>query len=254
MSDIKTKIVNCPKHGDFEAKYVSLFGRDILQSKCPKCAEESAERAKHSQKAAESYEQQRRISLLNQDIPRRFQGVNFENFLAPENSGEAKALRNCKAFAEKFPELSEMGAGMIFCGSLGTGKTHLAISIARYVTESGFSARYLNLMQILKLVRETWGRESEPDAERHVISELTNCDLLIIDEVGVQMGTENEKVILFEIINGRYENMNSTIVISNLDKAGISELISERSVDRITEGGGTLVFNWPSYRNKKAAA
>ena len=41
-------------------------------------------------------------------------------------------------------------------------------------------------------------------------------DLLILDEVGVQFGSETEKMILFEIINGRYEQLKPTIVISNL--------------------------------------
>ena len=40
-------------------------------------------------------------------------------------------------------------------------------------------------------------------------------DLLILDEVGVQFGSETEKMILFEIINGRYEQLKPTIVISN---------------------------------------
>ena len=77
-------------------------------------------------------------------------------------------------------------------------------------------------------------------------------DLLILDEVGVQFGSETEKMILFEIINGRYEQLKPTIVISNLADA-LTDYLGERVVDRLREGGGRmLIFDWPSYRRQAA--
>ena len=86
-----------------------------------------------------------------------------------------------------------------------------------------------------------------------MIKNFQMYDLLIIDEIGVQSGTDNERNILFEIVNGRYENVRPTIIISNRDVKEVAELISERSVDRITEGGAIIPFNWESSRGGNAA-
>ncbi|EJF3060091.1 ATP-binding protein, partial [Escherichia coli] len=74
---------------------------------------------------------------------------------------------------------------------------------------------------------------------------------LIIDEVGVQFGSDAEKLIMFEIINTRYEYMKPTILISNQSKDELSAFIGERVIDRMNDGGGcTLAFTWDSYRSR----
>lgn len=60
-------------------------------------------------------------------------------------------------------------------------------------------------------------------------------NLLVIDEIGVQFGSEAEKIILFEIINERYEAMKPTILISNLSQQELGAYVSERIVDRMRE-------------------
>jgi DNA replication protein DnaC len=71
----------------------------------------------------------------------------------------------------------------------------------------------------------------------------------VLDEVGVQYGTDAEKQIAFEIINTRYENLRPTIIISNLNAAELTTFIGERVMDRLKENGGRLlVFDWPSHR------
>ena len=75
--------------------------------------------------------------------------------------------------------------------------------------------------------------------------------MLILDEVGVQFGSETEENLLFDIINTRYEDRKPTILISNLDGAGVKKYLGERAFDRIREDGGKLIpFTWSSYRGK----
>lgn len=63
-----------------------------------------------------------------------------------------------------------------------------------------------------------------------------------------------KKMILFEIINTRYEKMRPTILISNLTREELVTFIGERVLDRMSDGGGcTLAFTWESYRSKRAA-
>lgn len=78
---------------------------------------------------------------------------------------------------------------------------------------------------------------------------LFGPSLLVIDEVGVAFGTESERTIFYQIINGRYERVLPTVLVSNLAEKDLPASIGERAMDRLREGGGvTLVFDWESYR------
>ena len=71
----------------------------------------------------------------------------------------------------------------------------------------------------------------------------------MLDEIGLQHGSESEKIILFEILNERYMQCKPTILISNLDIKDLKEYITERIIDRMRDGGGQkIVFDWESNR------
>jgi DNA replication protein DnaC len=74
-----------------------------------------------------------------------------------------------------------------------------------------------------------------------VLEKLSRLDLLVLDEVGVSFGTEPEKVQLFNVINGRYNQVRPTIVTSNLDVAGMTAYLGERSMDRLKENAADMV-------------
>ena len=76
-------------------------------------------------------------------------------------------------------------------------------------------------------------------------------DLLILDEVGVQFGTETEKNLLFDVLNERYEKRKSTLLLSNLPLNEVRAYLGERVFDRMREDGGDVVtFGWESQRAK----
>ena len=104
------------------------------------------------------------------------------------------------------------------------------------------------MLDAVRSVKETWRPGSE-HSERKAIGRFYEPDLLILDEVGVQFGSEAEKIILYDIINGRYERVLPTILISNLPEAELGAYLGDRVLDRMSEGGGvTLAFDWPSKR------
>jgi DNA replication protein DnaC len=69
-----------------------------------------------------------------------------------------------------------------------------------------------------------------------------------MDEVGVQVGSEHEKMLLFEIINERYQECRSTVLISNLTREEIAGYLGQRVMDRFAEGGAVVAFDWDSHR------
>ena len=137
----------------------------------------------------------------------------------------------------------------MFCGKPGTGKNHLACAIANSIIEN-HQAKVLisTALRIARDIKNSWSRDSQISEER-TIKTYTDKDLLIIDEIGVQFGSEAEKIILFEIINTRYEQMKPTILISNLSEQELGIYIGERVLDRMMEGQGAIIaFDWESYR------
>ncbi len=132
-------------------------------------------------------------------------------------------------------------------GGVGTGKTLLASAILDSLVDD-YRCEIIKLIDLVRELKATWSKDSE-NTEENLINYYSNLDLLIIDEVGAQFGSDTEKLFIFDIIDGRYQEMKPTVLISNLDINGIKESIGERCVDRLREGGGSMIaFNWESSR------
>jgi len=248
----------CDKHGAFQqrCKKANLMNRVLeTKSECPACLAEKLAKLEADEAASERRWKQSQIDRMIGDLqlPERFAGATLENY-QPVNEDAARCLKLCKAYAAKWPERLKQGGGLVMCGKPGTGKNHLALAIAKHViNEHQNSALFTTALRIARLFKSTWSKNSER-TEAEVIRIYTDPELLIIDEVGVQFGSESEKLILFEIINTRYERMMPTILISNLPKDELAAFIGERVIDRMNDGGGcTLAFTWESYRSRGAA-
>lgn len=247
-SDAEVRREICEKHGAYDSRQ---FMRDRWNG-CGACVEERQATDREAQQR-EMFEQQReahaRRLLKRAAIPPRFADRRLSNFV-PHCDGATKALAIAQDYADNFDARLESGASLIFCGGVGAGKTHLAIGICHEVIARRHEAVFASVMGAVRSVKETYAKDSEI-TERDAIQNLIAPDLLVLDEMGVQFGSDTEKLVLFEIINGRYEAMKPTIVISNLAKDALVPFMGERVVDRLREGGGRLVaFTWPSFRKE----
>jgi DNA replication protein DnaC len=183
-------------------------------------------------------------------IPERFHTRSFENFVATD-AAQTKALDFCKRYADQFHDVIATGRSAIFIGKPGTGKTHLAAAIGLHVMrQQNRTVLFTTVMRAIRRVKDSWDRGSS-ESESQVIQTFVAADLLILDEVGVQFGTEFEKNILFDVINERYEKRKPTILMSNLPVSDVTAYLGERVIDRIREDGGArIVFDWSSHRAK----
>lgn len=244
----RTQTKACAKHGAYEAKIIEIMGRAIT-SHCPTCAAEDKARQEAREQRDAEEAKVRRIELLfkRSGIPLRFQSRSFENYQT-ENEGQERALRLAKAYAERWPEMRERGTCLIFSGSAGTGKTHLACAIANAVIAKGSSALFTTVSDALRSIKRAYDKDAGV-SETEAIAELVEPALLILDEVGMDYGTDHSKTLLFDVLNKRYENIRPTLILTNLDAPALRDYFGDRIVDRLREGGGKLVaFTWNSHR------
>lgn len=237
---------HCQQHGS----YTAYSHKPGIWSACQQC-----QRASDVQQRQASMRQQRQAQqaalwqkrLGHAAIPARFAERSLQNY-RPTCAAAEQALRTCQAYAQEFDAVLKSGRSLIFCGSVGTGKTHLAVGIARHIMDAGKQAVMSSVLKAVRRIKESYRRDS-PHTEAELIQEFVEPDLLILDEVGVQFGSDTEKMLLFDIINGRYEVMKPSILISNLGLAELEHYIGTRAMDRLREGGGkAVVFDWESYR------
>jgi len=190
-------------------------------------------------------------------IAPRFAACSFDNFLAPLEA-QRVALECCREYARDFEALRARGVGLVLRGAPGTGKNHLATAIAHAVLARGYTVLNATAHEITGRVRESW-RHANATArlnearlsEAQVVAEFAALDLLIIDEVGRAYRRRDgaDPIELFNVIDARYRRLAPTIVISNLDRAGIRAALGEAAFDRLREGGARLAnFDWPSHR------
>lgn len=241
---------SCDKHGEFMSR--KIFGR--IWTKCPVCTAEEEEQRKVD--AEEKEREQKRIrwerALGTAGIPERFRDRSLKTYIA-ESDEQKRALAFADSYANDFDQVLKTGRGAIFCGLPGTGKTHLAVGIGlRIMNRDGRSVLFTTVMRAIRRVKDTWRRDSS-ETETEAIAALAFPDLLILDEVGVQFGSEAEKLILFDVLNERYERRKPTILLSNLKIDEVKAYLGERVFDRMREDGGEFIpFAWESYRGRVA--
>lgn len=247
MASVSTSDGTCCKHGGFIRYRVA----DGDWSGCPTCADE-AEKEERERKYEEDQARFRReawVERMNScGIPKRFRDRSFENFVA-DSKHKKEALDFSKAFAVGFKE--SPGKCAVFVGKPGTGKTHLSVAIGLHLLNNSVSVRFCTAIRAIRRIKESWGKNAE-ETESQAVNSLVWPQLLILDEVGVQFGSDAEKMLLFDVMNERYEQQKSTIILSNLSLEEVKEYLGERVFDRMREDGGRFfVFDWESHRGKK---
>ncbi|MDA8485137.1 ATP-binding protein [Pseudomonas resinovorans] len=248
---VGTEPSSCDIHGGFIASRL----RDGQLTGCPECS-----RARQAaQQAEERAEQQRQAvaarleRLLGQAlIPPRFKTKTFENYWV-QTDKQRTALEACRRYAERFPENLGSGRCLMLLGQVGNGKTHLAAAVAGVVIEQHrCNAMYTTVSRVCQQVKASYSKEST-QSEREALDIFRTPDLLILDEVGASYGTDFERMVMFEVINARYEDVKPTIVISNLGAGALVDALGDRTVDRLREGSGVVVvFDWVSARREVA--
>ncbi len=251
---VEPATLHCSTHGEYAGEIRRIWNQEI-KTACPVCAAEQAAE-EHRQAEARVAEERRRALAQRYrmaGLPLRFWERDFENYRV-RTAEQRKVLGTVCRYAEHFAALAERGTGLLICGGPGTGKTHLSVALAKALLMEGYDVRFAGVRALLRTIRETW-RPENAERESDVMERLVRHDLLILDEVGMQFGSDAERLLLFDVLNGRYEDLKPTVLISNLTVGELPDYLGERLMDRLRENGGVVVpFTWGSERGLRVVA
>lgn len=253
IASLGERSVVCETHGEYVSTGARYFRRTEVWSSCPQCAADEAQQQARQRAEREQAAVLERLegAIRRAAVPPRFVGRTFDGFVA-DTEPRQRALAVARGYADTFGERAHKGHGLVFSGQPGTGKSHLAAAILQSIMPQRVGL-YVTCMGLIRMVRNTWRRTSE-QSEADVLEMLSSVPLLVVDEVGVQYGTDGEQTVLFEVLDQRYQDLMPTILITNQDKDGFKGYVGERVFDRLTETSRWVAFDWESYRTQARKA
>jgi len=165
-------------------------------------------------------------------IPRRYEHCTLENYetdLAYSHRTHGIALRTARKFVEGYP-LDTGGQGLLLTGSIGVGKTHLAVGILQaLVAERGATGLFYDYRDLLKQIQNSYNPQVR-ETELQILAPVFEAEVLVLDELGASKPTDWVWDTVAHILNTRYNDRRTTIITTNYSNLppGGSELNAPR--------------------------
>lgn len=213
-----------------------------------KCrAEEERLKKEQMQKEEEMRSIQRaKVSSMMDDT---FRTACFANYQI--RNGNERHLKVAKKYCIEFSKMYERNQGLLFWGTVGTGKSYTAACIANYLLEANTSVVMTSFVRILQ---EMQGFDRE--REETFTNKLNSVKLLIIDDLGAERSTDYALEKVYGIIDNRYRAKKPLILTTNLTLRQMQEATDiryARIYDRIFEMCYPMEFSGVSWRKREAA-
>jgi len=146
-------------------------------------------------------------------IPKRYEHCELSNFEfdGPHRNLAAARMTACK-FVEEFPLDN---TGLLLIGSIGVGKTHLAVGIIKeLIVSKGIPCLFYDYRELLKQIQNSYN-ESVKATELDVLRPVFETEVLVLDELGAVKPTEWVWDTVSLILNTRYNDNRTTIITTN---------------------------------------
>lgn len=162
-------------------------------------------------------------------------------FRAAEDS---KNIARCRKYVERWPEMLANNNGLLFWGSVGTGKTFAAACIANAVIDRCVPVLMTSFPKILN---SGWDKTE-------ITAQMKHFPLLVIDDLGAERESDYALEIVQQVVDERYKTGHPMIVTTNLTLTELEnpkDLRYARIYDRVLEMCIPVRFDGPSRRQKK---
>ena len=155
-------------------------------------------------------------------IPKRYEHCTLDNFESGyRGAGQVLAAAHLRArkFVEGYP-VETAGTGLLLTGSIGVGKTHLAVGMLQeLVTERGVQRAVLRLSRLAEAGAEQLQPEGGGDRDG-MLRPVFEAEVLVLDELGAAKPSEWVWDTVAQILNTRYNERRTTIITTNYANGG----------------------------------
>lgn len=216
----------------------SLFGRDRHPAECDcrKAEREKRESEENSRKHQEEVMRLKRKGFTNPAM----QEWTFEN-----DNSRCPQLKKARFYVEHWDTMKAENIGYLLWGSVGTGKSYFAGCIANALMEQEIPVCMTNFAVILNdLAVSVEGRNG-------YIEGLCAYPLLILDDFGMERGTEYGLEQVYNVIDSRYRSKKPLIVTTNLTLECLQnpeDTAHARIYDRLLEMCVPVRFTGENFR------
>lgn len=185
-------------------------------------------------------------------IPRRYGACSLQNYYPTQGNGtQLKAFNYAFRLVREYPVVDR---GLLFMGTVGVGKTHLAVAILRDLIEKGVPCLFYEFGALLKEIQDSYNRVSQT-SELRLLAPVYQAEILVLDELGASKPTDWVRDTMMQIINTRYNDRRLTIFTTNYSDARrnptdetLEERIGVRLRSRLYEMCKTVVLDGEDYR------
>ena len=183
--------------------------------------------------------EQRRLAAAH--IPQRYRHYTldgYETAFRGADSSLGRAHLTARKFVEAYP-VDTAGKGLLFAGSIGVGKTHLAVGVLRrLVQERGVKGLFCDYRELLKSIQNSYNPQVQT-TELELLKPVFAAEVLVLDDLGAQKPNEWVWDTVALILNARYNDKQTTIITTNyadLPAGGGAKTDAERSAREPTLG------------------
>ena len=187
-----------------------------------------------------------RSTIFN--LPKKYYDKTYSNF---ETKTDKLAIIKNKCYDYALGRLEKRS--LIMVGNVGSGKTHLAVMIAKNLPnvlgthgERKQIVKFINADEMFTMFNDL---VHEKKSKLEYINELLLCDLLIIDDLGVANYTPAKQENLYLLINRAYLDEKRIIITTNFTLEQLAKF-DERVVSRLVEMAEIIRFTDKDYRTK----
>jgi DNA replication protein DnaC len=146
-------------------------------------------------------------------IPKRYEHCELSNY---EFEGSQLHLAPARMAACRFVEEYPVDkTGLLLVGTIGTGKTHLAVGIAKsLIREKGIPCLFYDYRELLKEIQNSYN-SSVQTTELALLKPVFDAEVLVLDELGAVRPSEWVWDTVSLILNTRYNDNRTTIITTN---------------------------------------
>ena len=174
----------------------------------------------------------------------------YDCTFANDNGKTPGLTAKAKRYVEHWEDAARKNIGLLLFGDVGTGKSFLAGCIANALLEQDVPVLMTNFPTILNRMTGLFGSE-----RADFLASLNAYDLLILDDLGAERGTEYALEQVFAVIDARYRSRKPLVVTTNLTLDALKhpdDLSHARIYDRILEICAPILFGGENLRVEKA--